>query len=572
MSAVMEAREPSAKYLAPVQQALVQQFELLATAPGGVKRLRELILTLAVQGRLVTQNPCDEPASDLVRRIRADKARLISSGTLRPDKPYAAITDAEQPFNLPPGWTFVRFGDASINRDGERIPVASSERDGRAKIYDYYGASGVIDKIDGYLFEKTLLLIGEDGANLLNRSTPIAFLAHGKFWVNNHAHVIDTTEPGLMRYLELFVNAISLEPYVTGTAQPKMNQAKLNGIVIALPPLAEQARIVARVEELMRLCDALEAQGQLEAAQHAQLVRTLLGTLTDSANADELAANWQRVATHFDTLLDRPEAIDALEQTILQLAVRGLLVPQDPNEEPASALLQKILAEKDRLIAEGKLKREDSLPTISDEEKPFELRSGWDWVRLADLMPKFQNGASSRGDAGGKSVTVLRLADIKSRRISLAETRQVPIKHSDIEKYQLEEGDILITRVNGSADIVGQFNLCDRPVTAIYCDHFIRMRIDRRWITPEFCALLGESELVRKRISSLFITTAGQKTVNQGHIGSLLFALPPISEQSRIVARVEELRRLCADLRQRLAASQIAQSHLAETLVESTTA
>jgi hypothetical protein len=148
-----------------------------------------------------------------------------------------------------------------------------------------------------------------------------------------------------------------------------------------LPPLAEQSRIVTRVEELMRLCDALEAKGQLEAAQHAQLVSTLLGTLTASTTPEELADNWQRVAQHFDLLLDRPEAIDALEQTLLQLAVRGLLVPQDPTDEPASALLQKIRAEKDRLIATGQIKRDKPLPPITDEEKPFELPVGWEWVR-----------------------------------------------------------------------------------------------------------------------------------------------------------------------------------------------
>jgi len=125
----------------------------------------------------------------------------------------------------------------------------------------------------------------------------------------------------------------------------------LLGLDIPLPPLAEQSRIVTRVEELMQLCDALEASGQLEAQQHAQLVGTLLGTLTQSETPEALADNWQRIATHFDVLLDRPEAVDALEQTILQLAVRGLLVPQDPTDEPASVLLQKIRTEKDHLIA-----------------------------------------------------------------------------------------------------------------------------------------------------------------------------------------------------------------------------
>lgn len=121
------------------------------------------------------------------------------------------------------GDALLPFGEIMISRDGERIPVSKDERSTRAKIYDYYGASGVIDEIDAYLFDKPLLLIGEDGANLINRSTPIAFIARGKYWVNNHAHVLDGISEEFLRFLELHINAIDLKPYVTGTAQPKMN-------------------------------------------------------------------------------------------------------------------------------------------------------------------------------------------------------------------------------------------------------------------------------------------------------------------------------------------------------------
>lgn len=546
---------------------LTEGFNLLATAPDGIKRLRELILSLAVQGKLVPQDPNDESASELLKQIRTEKDRLIAEGKIKKDKPLPAIGDDEKPFELPEGWEWIRFGDAGINRDGERIPVSSSEREQRAKIYDYYGASGVIDKIDGYLFDKTLLLIGEDGANLINRSTPIAFLAHGKYWVNNHAHVIDATHEGLLDYLALYINAISLEPYVTGTAQPKMNQAKMNGIVVMLPPLAEQSRIVAKVEELMALCDALETRGQLEAEQHARLTATLFDALAASESAHALQENWARLAASFDLVLDRPQAVDALEQTLLQLAVRGLLVPQDPADEPASELLKQIRAEKDRLIAEGKIKKDKPLPAISDEEKPFELPQGWEWVRLGMLYPEFQNGASSRGDQGGTPITVLRLADIKNGAISLADTRQISIKPSDVEKYLLRKNDILITRVNGSSELIGRFTINEHRLDAIYCDHFIRMRLDSRLIFPAYLRLLGDSELVREKIAGLFITTAGQKTVNQGHITSLLLTLPPLAEQSRIVARVEALRALCGQLRERLAASCQTQAHLAEALV-----
>ncbi|MBQ9281113.1 MAG: restriction endonuclease subunit S [Treponema sp.] len=178
-------------------------------------------------------------------------------------KSLTPITDDEKPFEIPEGWKWVHFGEISINRDSERIPLSLEERENLNKIYDYYGASGVIDKVDKYIFDDTLLLIGEDGANLINRSTPIAFIASGKFWVNNHAHVIDFDEHFIvMKYVMYFINAISLEDYITGTAQPKMNQANMNKIPVPLPPLKEQDEIVNKVETLLAKVTPLENQIQ----------------------------------------------------------------------------------------------------------------------------------------------------------------------------------------------------------------------------------------------------------------------------------------------------------------------
>lgn len=178
-------------------------------------------------------------------------------------KTLAPITNEEKPFEIPEGWKWVHFGEISINRDSERIPLSLEERENLNKIYGYYGASGVIDKVDKYIFDDTLLLIGEDGANLINRSTPIAFIASGKFWVNNHAHVIDFDEHFIvMKYVMYFINAISLEDYITGTAQPKMNQANMNKIPVPLPPLKEQEEIVNKIETLLAKVTELENQIQ----------------------------------------------------------------------------------------------------------------------------------------------------------------------------------------------------------------------------------------------------------------------------------------------------------------------
>ena len=227
--------------------------------------LKKSILQEAVQGKLVPQDPSDEPAEALLERIRAEKQRLIKEGKIKKDKHESVIfrrdnshyekldgvercIDDEPPFEIPENWCWVRFGTALVNRDAERIPLSVSQRENLDKKYDYYGASGVIDKVDRYLFDKPLLLVGEDGANLLLRSKPIAFIASGQYWVNNHAHVIDAVAGVDLRYIALFINATNLAPYVTGTAQPKMNQEKLNSILVPLPPTNEQRRIVSAFE------------------------------------------------------------------------------------------------------------------------------------------------------------------------------------------------------------------------------------------------------------------------------------------------------------------------------------
>ena len=232
------------------------------------EHLKKSILQMAVQGKLVPQDPADEPAEALLERIRVEKARLVKEGKIKKDKHESVIfrrdnshyekldgiercIDDEIPFEIPESWCWVRFGTAMINRDAERIPLSVDERSKLDKVYDYYGASGVIDKVDRFLFDRPLLLIGEDGANLLNRSKPIAFIAKGQYWVNNHAHVLDAVSGLLLEYISTYINAINLAPYVTGTAQPKMNQEKMNSILVPLPPSNEQNRIIAQINHVI---------------------------------------------------------------------------------------------------------------------------------------------------------------------------------------------------------------------------------------------------------------------------------------------------------------------------------
>ena len=305
----------------------------------------------------------------------------------------------DAPYSLPNGWQWTNFGAACINRDSERIPVRSADRALRQGEYDYYGASGAIDKIDDYLFDGELLLIGEDGANLVLRSTPIAFIASGRFWVNNHAHVIDSLSSAALRYLAVYVNSIDLKPYLTGIAQPKLNQKRLNSIPVPIPPEAEQGRIVAKVDELMQLCDDLEAREQARHHVTTRLRASSLDALTTAETDDDLHAAWSRVQANWEALTDHPDCIDALRQTILKLAVRGKLVAQDPDDPDAHRLFRELVAERKRLTSEKAIRRRATLPPVELDEQPFQLPSTWTWVRLDDIGGWGAGATPKRGES-----------------------------------------------------------------------------------------------------------------------------------------------------------------------------
>ena len=538
---------------------LLSNLNLLATAPGGVARLRELILTLAVQGKLVPQDPADEPASRLLRKIRAEKDRLIAEGKIKKDKPLAAIAEEEKPFELPVGWEWVRLGTLTSISTG-KLDANAAVADGQ---YPFFTCSNTPLSIDKFSFDCPAVLLAGNGDFNLKHYT-------GKFDAYQRTYVIEPILLDLQFLYHTVKNYIGeLTKNQRGSAIPYLKLGDITNPLLPLPPLAKQSRIVARVEALMRLCDALEAKGQLEATQHAQLLSTLLGTLTASATPEELANNWQRVAQHFDLLLDRPQAIDALEQTLLQLAVRGLLVPQDPADEPASVLLQKIRAEKDRLIAAGQIKKDKPLPTIADEEKPFELPLGWEWVRINDLA-EVQGGIqkTQMRNPVKQHFPYLRVANVQRDALRLEEIERFELTMEELERWRLVAGDLLIVEGNGSAEEIGRCAVWSGAIDpCVYQNHLIRVRCFQQDCMA-FIKLFLNAPSGAEEMKRLAITTSGLYNLSVGKIRNYAVPVPPLAEQSRIVTRVTQLRRLCADLRQRLAEREAVQARLAEALVQ----
>jgi len=574
MNAVLEAREPSARYLAALEPPLLQQFDLIATAPKGVARLRELILTLAVQGKLVPQDPNDEPASVLLERIRGEKARLIQNGKIRKGKSLPDISEEEGLFELPISWKWARLGDLGDWGAG----TTPSRNNG-----EYYGGnipwfkSGELtaDFISGAEEHVTPLALKECSLRE-NRAGDVLIAMYGatigkasilsRPAATNQAVCACTPYSGLNnRYLLLLLKA--LKPYFVsigaGGAQPNISREKIIATVIGLPPLAEQSRIVARVEELMTLCDALEAKGKLEAEQHARLVGSLFDPLTNSESPHALAENWQRIATHFDLLLDRPAAVDALEQTILQLAVRGLLVPQDPADEPASALLKKIRQEKDHQIAAGKIKRDKPLPPISDVEKPFELPEGWEWARMPDIAQSRLGKMLDAAKNSGTAYPYLRNTNLQWRRFDLSDIKKIYLEPYELAEYRLLPRDLLICE-GGEPGRCAVWMDAD---TEMYFQKALHRVRPFAGVSSEYLATALEANVRAGRMDELF-TGATIKHFTGQALERYIFAIPPLAEQFRIVARVTELRALCTQLRDRLATSARTQSRLAEALIE----
>ena len=580
MSAVLTAQEPSAKYLVNLQPPLVRHFDLIAQAPGGVARLRELILTLAVQGKLVPQDPSDEPASELLKKIRAEKDRLIAEGKIKRDKPLAEIADEEKPFDLPTSWSWCKgreiFNvirgvtyqktDARETPTVDHLPLLRANNIQAAiNLDDLVYVPNHLVSDDQFLRRGDYLVCLASGSKkLVGKAAPFTQEIDCSFGAFCGAIRPISDMDFLAIYLSSPLYRETVSAASAGIGINNLKGTSLLALDIPLPPLAEQSRIVTRVEELMQLCDALEASGQLEAQQHAQLAGTLLGTLTQSETPEALADNWQRIATHFDMLLDRPEAVDALEQTILQLAVRGLLVPQDPTDEPASVLLQKIRTEKDHLIAQGKIKRDKPLPPINKENQPCSLPSGWSWMRLSELgefgggkTPSTQNGAFWDGD-----IPWITPKDMKQLRLLSSEDR--------VTQTAVDDGLALIPP--GSVLMVVRSGILRRTVPTAINEVATTINQDLKalvLVEPELAdyiqlLILGFEGFILKNLTKVGTTV---ESIQFDSFNAQAFPLPPLTEQSRIVNRVNELRNLCIDLRNSLIATQNVEVNLSNSLL-----
>ncbi|MPM03949.1 hypothetical protein SDC9_50216 [bioreactor metagenome] len=539
----------------------------------GIQKLRELILELAVRGKLVPQDPNDEPASELLKRIEREKKRLIKDGKIKKQESLSEVEENEKSFDIPTSWEWVKIGNIGYTQTGGTPSKNDNSLFGNdvpfikpGDIYPNYvdyNNEGLsfkgVDSLGRSAIEGSILMvcIGTIGkCNLIDRMC--AFNQQ----INSISPYHKISDYILLALRSRYFQNTAWEKS-SSTTIAILNKGKWENIGIPLPPLAEQHRIVERVNELMTLCDELEKEQTNSNATHETLLEVLLTNLTDAKNSDDFKEAWQRIAGCFDTLFTTEYSIDKLKQTILQLAVMGKLVPQDPTDEPASELLKKIAKEKARLVKEGKIKKQAVLPEIKEEEKPYELPKGWKWVRFSQIG-ELARGKSKHRPRNDNSLyengkyPMVQTGDV-TKADRFIKTYTALYNEKGLDQSRLwPKGTMCITIAANIADtsILG-FDACfpDSIVGLIvsneigdarYFDYFVRT--------------------VKDRLTNFAPSTA-QKNINLEILESLLIPLPPLHELNLIVVKVDELFAICDSLKVEIRKAQMIQNVLAEVIV-----
>lgn len=555
----------------------------------GIKKLRELILELAVRGKLVPQDPNDEPADKMLERISAEKEQLVKDGKIKRQKPLPSISEAKVPFKLPHGWSLARMPEV-IKQDKyaiKRGPFGSALKKAYFvsegfKVYeqqhaindDFYRGEYYVNEekfeelkafevVPGDLIISCSGTVGKVAEAPLDMERGIINQALLKVSLNEEILVNDYFKILFPTY---FMKTETLSD-LQGTAQKNMVSVDtLKSEPFPLPPLEEQKHIVAKVDVLMDLCDQLESQTETSIEAHQSLVKTLLETLTNAKDADELNESWQRISEHFDVLFTTEDSIDQLKQTILQLAVMGKLVKQEPNDEPASKLLDRIAAEKDQLVKDRKIKKQKPLPPVSDEEKPFELPQWWSWSTINQLAKQVTDGVHHTPQYIESGVPFISVKDIDGKTIKFSDCKYISKEqHEEINRRcNPEFGDMLICRIG----TLGRPTIVDtnEPFSIFVSVGLIKYFQD--YLCPEFFHIALSSPLLTYQYDQIKAGGSHTNKLNLGDIPKLKIPVAPISEQKRIVSKVDELMALCDTLKARLNDAQTTQLQLTDAIVE----
>ncbi len=541
-------------------EQLLAHFDRISAAPDAVSRLRRFILDLAVRGKLVEQDPRDEPASELLKRIQAEKDGLIDEGVIKAHGPVATISGDEEPYQVPAGWEWARFIEiAAIQSnlvnpcDYRKSPHIAPDNiesgTGRLLPYETIGASAVFSA--KHLFFAGCILYSKIRPALAKASV-MDF--DGLCSADMYPILPLLNRLYLHRFMlsQVFVNqAISEDNRV---AMPKINQASLSKILVAVPPLAEQQRIVAKVDELMALCDRLEAAQAERESRRDRLVASSLSRLNNDADSDAFREHARFHFHHLPRLTTKPAHIQQLRQTILNLAVRGKLVTPDLDDRPVRVMGRKEIS----------LSRDYDDHVFNESLSALNLPSSWGVEPLARVVAAIVDCPHSTPKWANKGRICVRTNQFRPGSLDLSESRYVSEETyvDRIQRLEPTHNDILYSREGGILGVA-----CRIPPGVKLClgQRMMLIRVGEA-TTAQFLEMVLNSPFITT-IARTRTTGGAAPRVNVATIKAYPIPLPPLAEQQRIVAKVDELMALCDRLEAQLTTTHTESRHLLEAVL-----
>jgi len=519
---------------------LEQHFDVAFAAPDGIKKLRELILTLAMQGKLVPQDPNDKPASELLKEIELEKKRLLKEGKIKQLKTLPEINSEYVPYELPDGWEWVSFGNIAQHNSGKTLDKGRNTGELRDYIttsnlyWGYFELARVRqmpireEEIEKCSARKGDLLICEGG----EAGRAAVWFYDKEICFQNHVHrarfYCDIYPYYAYHFFERLNATGEINQYRKGVGISNMSSKVLASILFPLPPLAEQRRIVAKIDQLMARCDELEKL-RIDRSQRLLTVHTAaLDRLLTAKDSSEFSTAWSFITQHFGELYSVKENVVELRKTILQLAVMGKLVPQE--------LAPKI----------------DSLQSI--------------------LAESSINGVSKGPTCDTSATEVLRISAGTSQRdfyVNEDDFKHVDLSVNEIQKFQLLPGDLLACRFNGNLHYVGRFSYYrgESGRVQVNPDKLIRFRIDTDSYSPRYVCYMMNAAQTREAIEEMCATTAGNIGLSAGKLKTIKIPLPPLAEQGRIVEKIDRLMGMCDRLEESIASAKGKQTALLNALM-----
>jgi type I restriction enzyme S subunit len=545
-------------------ETFFEKFEMLADAPDAVGKMRALVLHLAFHGSLVPQSAKDEPASTLLNRSRAQMTEMMEKGRAKREKPAAPITKEDAPFSVPAGWTWCRLVDAGQFTNGVAFKPSEWGSVGRPiiRIQNLSGRNPEYNRTTGKFNSDVLV---QDGDILVSWSATLdAFVWRGEEAVlNQHifrvlpAPLADKTF--LYWLLKWVIRQLAESDHAHGLVMSHINRGPFLAHPIPLPPLAEQKRIVAKVDELMALCDRLEAQQAERKARHTPLTRAALARFAESPTP----ANLEYL---FHPSYDVAPA--ELRQSILSLAVQGTLVPQEPTDEPAAELLAKVERDRARLAKESGVRLPKNVPPLTADHYPHDVPDTWKWSRIGHLALVIDYGTSQKADGDSAKVPVYRMGNIAGGRLVDEHLKYVDSTIDDLPGLYLKTNDILFNRTN-SYELVGKAGIyTGLDDVATFASYLIRIRLPGTLLFPPFYSIAMNAPYYRRtQIEPEIVQQCGQANFNGTKLAATVVPVPPLAEQRRIVAKVNQLMALVDQLEAQRAAAHDTGERLMNAIV-----